>query len=199
MDFEDIEELIPEEVAGACGMVSPLIAYIFIGASILIHRSWFTWADNALSDLGAVGTPYNQVFNVGLILSGVLGLIFMLGALRIAEEKLGKLGIGIFGAGLVALILIGIFPSGTSPHYIVSILFFGLTAAGLLIFGIDQMWDFNEPVWGILVLTSIILPGIAVYLVYTIPYDLGAAIPEFIGSIPAVQFSLVFGAGLYFE
>jgi hypothetical membrane protein len=198
MDFEDVEELIPEEIAGACGLVSPFIAYGFIIIAILIHP-WFSWADNALSDLGAVNTTYNSIFNLGLIIAGVLGFIFMMGTIRLADEIIGKIGITIFGAGMVSLILIGVFPSGTSPHYVVSLLFFGLTATGLVMFSIDQLWDLTEPVWGSIVLSSVILSGISVWLVYTIPYDLGAAIPEFIGTIPTMHFAIVFGARLYFE
>lgn len=198
MDLLDIEELVPEEIAGLCGMVTPIVAYVFILIAIAIHP-WFTWADNALSDLGAVDTAYNNIFNFGMIVSGLLGVIFALGMFREVEEKLGVLGMGIFLAGMIFLVLLGVFPSGTSPHMAISIMFFIYSGVGIILFGVDQLWDFAEPVWGIFALASVIPLLAAITIIYSIPYDLGYAIPEFLGTIPIMQFSLVFGSKLYFE
>jgi len=50
------------KIAGMCGILGPIIAFGSIATSVLLHP-WFSWADNALSDLGAIGTSYNRVFN----------------------------------------------------------------------------------------------------------------------------------------
>lgn len=197
MEFMDLEDLVPDDITGLCGIATPFVAYIMIAISILTH-SWFTWADNALSDLGAVGTSQAYIFNAGLIVAGILGIIFTFGLFQYAEDILGQIGSFIFLAAMVLLILIGVFPSGTFPHMYVAIGFFAAAAAGIVFYSLDQMWDM-EPTWGVFPISSVILISIGVWLVYTIPYDLGYAIPEFLGTIPIMQFSLVFGTRIYFE
>ena len=193
----DIEDIVPDEIGGICGITAPIVAYVFILISILVYPD-FSWADNALSDLGAVDTAYNNIFNFGLILAGILGIIFVLAIIQFTESNIGYVGIGGFGAGMVSLILIGIFPSGTSPHFAVSIMFFSFTIAGLAIFGLDQFLDM-EYVWSAIIWSSIILSAAAVGILYTTPFDLGAAIPEFLGTIPTIQFSIIYGTRLITE
>ncbi|MFO7791397.1 MAG: DUF998 domain-containing protein [Candidatus Saliniplasma sp.] len=199
MDAEDLEDLIPEEITGACGLIAPFVVYVFIAISILINRSWFNWADHALSHLGEVGTSYNNVFNAGLIIGGILGLIFIFGLIQYAEELIGYYGIAFFGAGMVFLILVGIFPMGRAGHEWISALFFITSLSGLTAFGMDQVWDLMEPSWGFFILSSVILCIVSAGLVTTIPYETGAAIPEFIVSIPIMQFTFVFGARIFIE
>ncbi len=199
MDVTDIEDLIPEEFAGACGIAAPFIAYIFIGIAILIN-SWFTWADHALSDLGATGVSYNNVFNFGVMVAGMAGVIFAMGIFRYSEGKAGAAGTLLFLLGMICLILVGIFPMGNSPHYYVSILFFALSIIGMVLIGIDQLWDIAEPIWGVFILSVVGLTLINVALLYyAVPYELGPAIPEFVATIPMMMFSLVWGARLLFD
>ncbi len=199
MDLTDLEDLIPEEITGACGLLAPFIAYMFIAISIIINRSWFNWADYALSHLGEVGTSYNYIFNAGLIIAGILGIIFVFGLLEYVEDITGYYGVVFIGAGMVFLILVGLFPMGRGPHFWVSVLFFITSLSGITAFGVDQIWDLVEPVWGTFILSSVVLSIATVGLVTTIPYEIGAAIPEFIGTIPIMQFTLVFGARMYLE
>ncbi len=199
MDLTDIEDLVPEEFAGICGIAAPFIAYIFIGIAVLINP-WFRWADHALSDLGASGIAYNNVFNFGIMVAGMAGLIFTLGIFRYAEGKAGGVGTLLFLFAMVCLILVGIFPMGTDPHYYVSVLFFVLSAIGLLMIGVDQLWGLAEPIWGVFILSALGLTLLNVALLYyTIPYELGAAIPEFVGTIPIMLFTLVWGTRLLYE
>lgn len=199
MDFTDIEDIIPEEFAGACGIAAPFIAYIFIGISILIN-GWFRWADHALSDLGGIEASYNNVFNFGIMVAGMAGLIFAMGIFRYSESAVGGVGTLLFLLGMVSLILVGIFPLGTSPHYYVSVLFFVLCAIGMVLIGLDQIWDLSEPIWGVFILSSVGLTILNVLLLYyAIPYELGPAIPEFVGTIPIMLLSLVWGARLLYD
>lgn len=195
VDLMDIEDLVPEEFGGICGMLAPIIVYIFTGISILIHPG-FDWSSDALSKLGAVGTSYNNIFNFGLMIGGIAGLIFTFAIFRFVETKGGIVGVSLFGAGVVCLILVGVFPQGNTPHVYVSLLFFILSLAGMIILGVDQLWDFTEAIWGIFILSSVILIGISLFIVYK---DIGTAMLEFLSSIPIVLFLLVFGARLYFE
>lgn len=200
-------ERISSRTAGLCGIVGPVIAVIFIGASISIHP-WFSFADNALSDLGAIGTTHSYVFNIGLILTGIFGLVFAIGLIRFLERRLGQIGAAIFGAGTFSLILIGIFPEGMSLHYPVSIGFFALAALGILIEGIDQLRNPSSRPWGVLIICILLLAGASIILTTTIPYDFSQglvhgpsnalsfpiAISETIGSIFYGEFTIVFGA-----
>lgn len=185
-------DLIPLRVSGYFGFLGPLIAVIAIIASILIHP-WFEWADNALSDLGAIGTSYNIIFNLGLVLSGVSGFIFSLGIPEIVEEWLGRLGACVLVAAMFTLCLIGIFPSGTSPHMLVSISFFALFALAIFLIGIDQFLEEHTRPWGIFCISILILALTSLGLISRIPYDLGAAIPEVIGITVIAEFSIAFG------
>ncbi len=200
-------ERISSRTAGLCGILGPIVSIIFIGAAISIHP-WFSFADNALSDLGAIGTSNNYVFNIGLILTGIFALIFTLGLIQFLDRKLGRIGAVIFGAGNVSLILIGIFPEGMPLHYPVSIGFFALAALGIFIEGIDQLRKDSTRPWGILIICILFLAGASIVLTSTIPYDFTQglvhepsasisfpiAISETIGSIVYGEFTIVFGA-----
>lgn len=186
---------VSRKVAGLCGIISPIIAASFIAISILLHP-WFSWADNALSDLGALGVQYNFIFNLGLVLSGLAGHLFAWGLPALMDRKVGLGGDVLFGFGTVLLVLTGVFPEGTSPHKTVSVAFYGLSAIAVLTIGIDQLRDKSEREWGIYLLSVIGLALVGLVLITTIPYKLGAAIPEVIGAVVISEFSMVFGARL---
>lgn len=204
MSFNDIRKgvqnqgvkmvsVVSRRTSGFCGILGPILALLFIFLSISLH-SWFSWPDNALSDLGALETSYNWVFNLGLALSGTAGFVFSLGLLRSLDRKVGVGGTIVFGVGMLFLILIGVFPSGTSPHVSVSIAFYSLCAIGMLIIGIDQLRVKSDRVWGVFTLSVLFLAIGTLILIRTIPYTLGAAIPESIGAIAISEFSISFGA-----
>ncbi|MFO8110290.1 MAG: DUF998 domain-containing protein [Thermoplasmata archaeon] len=200
MDVMDIEDLVPEEVGGICGMIAPVIAYIFIGIAILINRSWFSWSQNALSDLGGPEASYANVFNMGLVVTGIIGFLFAMAIFRFIESKIGVAGVSLFTASMIFFLLIGIFPEGTSFHFYIAIAFYILAIVGVTLIGVDQLIDWTEPIWGVLFISITILSLVSVWLVHSIPYDnLGLAIPEFMGSIPIMILSLVWGARLFFE
>lgn len=192
------ERGIPSEVHGkdlneSVGYVRsacPLLALVFISVSIFLHP-WFTWADNALSDLGAIWTPYNMVFNVGMIFTGIIGLLFTVHLPKLTNGKIGIFGVGTFGLALIALIMIGCFPEGTTPHYFVSVTFFSLGALGVTILGIDQLIG-REWAWSAFLL-SIVASGLTSFLLLTTIPELGAAISEMIGMITFSEFSIVYG------
>ncbi len=192
-----IDDIVPDEIGGICGIASPIAAYVIIFISILVHPD-FSWASNELSYLGAVDTSYNNIFNFGLMISSILGILFTLAIIQFADSNIGYVGVGGYGAGMVCLLLIGIFPSGTAPHYPISILFFSLSLVGLTIFGVDQFIEM-EYLWSAFIWSSVGLSALLAAIIYTTNLDLGLAILEFIGTIPIIQFSIVFGTRLYTE
>lgn len=65
-----------ERAYALLGTVAPILAYVFIGVSILLSP-WFSWRENALSDLGhSFGSSVASVYNFGLILSGLLVILY---------------------------------------------------------------------------------------------------------------------------
>ena len=74
-----------QKFAILCGILSGVVFFTCI--ILAAHfSSWFSWTENYISDFG--GIPYNQgpiwyaggtpsiIFNVGVALSGLLGIIF---------------------------------------------------------------------------------------------------------------------------
>ena len=65
------------KIAGACGIASQLVAL----TALLVTASsspWFSWTESHLSAFGVEGTAA-KLFNYGLVLTGVLSLIFAIG------------------------------------------------------------------------------------------------------------------------
>lgn len=184
----EIEELVPESIGGYCGLLAPLVGYVLIIVSILMHDD-FTLAGSALSDLGEVG-----VFNIALILSGILFFIFTLSMLSRVETIVGDIGLAGLAFGSIFLVLTGIFPKGTTPHTAIVILFFSFFVAGLFMFSLEKFLEF-EPVWAVLIWSSLVFAGISIGLVSILDPG-GIAIYEIIGTLPLVQFSLVYGTRL---
>lgn len=193
-----METILSKRKSGLAGIVGPAIAFLLISISILL-RPEFSLPDNALSDLGAVGSSNNLIFNTGMVLSGLFGFIFSTSLPSLSNGKIGLVGSLFLMGGTASLMLIGIFPSGTSPHMEVSIGFFLLSAIGIIVTGIDQLLERSTRSWGVFSLSIALLGISSLILLYTIPYDLGAAIPELIGSITISEFIVVFGGRLYFS
>ena len=134
------------KISALCGIIGPILGFIFISCSIYLS-DWFYWTENWLSDLG--GIPENTsiwasrgiasiIFNIGLILSGLIGVIFAnsLRMIHILNNNKGRIGVFLLILDMFALCFIGIFPETTGYlHTFVSVLFFFLIALSLLIIG----------------------------------------------------------------
>jgi len=119
------------------GLLAPIVAFVSIAVAIFTHP-WFSLAENAISDLGAVGVEKNYILNAGLIISGIFATIFALGTLLEQKSFLGRLGGVYFLLGAVCLALIGVFPEGTPQHLPVSVAFFTLAPIGAFFIGISS-------------------------------------------------------------
>jgi len=124
------------KISGICGMLTPIVAFAFILPAIVLYPQ-FSWTANALSDLGVVAGTTAILFNLGLITSGVLAMLFASGLLIFLREKtLGRIGAFIFFLGTLALIAVGVFPESVKPmHYYVSVAFFVLLLVSMFIIG----------------------------------------------------------------
>ncbi|WP_335755151.1 DUF998 domain-containing protein [Thermococcus barossii] len=86
----------------------PLI--FIVGLLIVVNQNpWFSFTDNALSDMGSIRNPVNYYFNGFLMVFAVLGFVASLGALRNGLAYLMPLA-------MVLLFLVGVFPEEYAPH-----------------------------------------------------------------------------------
>jgi hypothetical membrane protein len=118
-----------QRLGASAGIVAPIVGFICILSAIASY-SYFSWTNNALSDLGVVSGITGLLFNFGLVASGFLAFTFAIFGLFVYFEKtwVGKIGSAFFAAATVALIAIGVFNESFSPiHFFVSVAFFALS------------------------------------------------------------------------
>ena len=138
---------IPLKIRLLCGILSPVTTIIFISLAIA-GSPWFSWTENWLSDIGgepgdssiwsARGTP-SLLFNLGLVIGGVLGMVFWTGlkeSLPVSKTG-GEMGMKLLLADMVLFTLVGIFPFSIGLlHMLVAFVFFLLLPFVFLFLGL---------------------------------------------------------------
>lgn len=184
-----------------CGVLGPFIGFLSIGLAIFLSP-WFIWATNALSDLGhptMLGgingvpglNPAAPVFNIGLIVTGLVTIVFGIHLLLffwIQKSPIGLIGAIITILSMAFLSAVGVFHEGILwPHAIAAMGFFFSLFAATLIIGIAIALQRSTRYEGIITLAMGI--GIAVTLTIwfmgLMPWS-GAAIPEIILAIAGI-------------
>jgi len=165
----------------ALGVIGIGTAYLFIAISIAISP-WFNFYDNALSDLGntAMHPSTGLVYNVGMILGGVLVALFaVLTSLRNSSWKYLVWTIPLTVAG-IDLAMIGVFPENAgSIHLTVSLIFFVVIDLTMLIYSYVS-WPLGSHEVGAIALAF----GIASAAVWFAPWPWrGVAIQETLTSV----------------
>ncbi len=168
---------------GILGIIGPIIALVAIAVAITLSLSWFTWEGNALSDLGNYnnGLAAAIVFNVGLVLTGILLFAFTFYFVRRITDLPTRIGMIPFFIALCFLIGIGVFSENAGDiHFTVSVGFFGsfpfaMWFVGLGFLRFRKLWWFS--------LISIVLPLFSIYMWTSwfggvFPFWTGNAIPE---------------------
>lgn len=168
-----------------------MLTFIFLAIS---YSPWFSWTENALSDLGVDGTAA-ILFNSSLIVGGLLTFIFAIGLRKILKDrKLGHIGTLILILASANLCAIGIFPETAGAiHLYVSVAFFTLLPISLFLIGAAMMQEPSERKLGLFT----VLAGVVAVTVWTVPWGGGVAIPEILASLPASVWSMIFGIRLY--
>lgn len=180
-------KLLLKKISGFCGILIPIVIFINIGIAIF-YSPWFNWTKNALSDLGIEGISA-FFFNNGMILGGILVLIFSIGLVKRLEVKTG--GYVLFLSS-IALIGIGVFPETMfTIHWIFSALFFITLTIALLIIGITLRKNQSERTLGSIATIFSILSFCSLMLIF--PWE-GIAIPESISCFPAFVWFMIYGA-----
>ncbi len=180
------------KIAGICGVLLPIVLFLCI--SLAIGGSpWFSWADNALSDLGVNGISA-FLFNNGIVIGGFLFLIFSIGLLKTIKQKTGAYLLIISS---ISLIGIGLFPKTLYVlHYISSSAFFIFITLALFIIGVTMIHNKFEDKLGLAALVfAIIACASPVFFLFLE----GIAIPEAIACFPAFLWCMVYGFKLIKE
>ena len=158
------------------GFFAPFIALFTIALAIILSPG-FDWLTNALSDLGHYTRtdlgPYKLVgaivFNSGLILTGVLLLLYAIWFFRWTKDIPTKIGVVPLIIALCFLIAIGVFSedvgaaiiAGSSIHYWVSVGFFLTFPFAMWIVGVSWL-RYPELRWFSVV--SLLVPFISVFM-----------------------------------
>jgi hypothetical membrane protein len=194
------------KISGACGILTPIIAFALIFLSIGSAPE-FSWVDNALSDLGVMPGVTSALFNYGLIVSGVLGFIFAISLFRVmrlfeifsSDGKphllfyKGLSGALFFSLACLALIAIGIFPESVKfVHTFVSVAFFVSLIIALGRLGIS-FWQVKQKPWSAFTLLLGAVAAVPWLLLILVRYVSGVAIPEFISAVAGGLWAAVFG------
>ena len=155
------------KICGLCGIISTIIFFIFIGLAIWLSP-WFSWTDHFISDIaGSLGdTPIwagrgvaSILLNSGLILAGLIGIIFafMIKKTRLFQSNLGKIGIFVLFVDMSALCGVGVFPITLGNiHYGLSIVLFCLIPICLYIIAHEFGNLYGKKLWFILNLILVI-------------------------------------------
>ncbi len=185
--------------AALCGLLGPIIGFISIGMAVAISTSWFDWFTNALSDLGhpfRLGgmngipgvNPAAPIFNGGLLLAGVVSLIFaiylfwsnlktrdilcLIGSIFLFLAMANLAGVGIFHEMFIL------------PHIITAFGFFITVSIAPFFYGVGKLLDPASRLMGIFVLVIGLVMTISFWgsLYLPTPWT-GAAIPEILLAI----------------
>lgn len=143
----------------------------------------FTWAGNALSDLGTAGAANPWLFNGGLIAGALIGLPFAVTVWRVAGNGLERLASTLYALSVVLMGLVGVFPSPHPLHFPVALGFFLLLTATLTTAGIGAILDGVRPRGVGFVTAGLVHLATWYAWIEGIRVGPGLAIPEFVGSI----------------
>jgi len=190
----DSKQSVIMRVAGFCGVTTPVIAFTLIALSIS-YSPWFSWTDNALSDLG-VRDIAAILFNSSLIIGGILTITFAIGVRKILPRGiLARMGILLLIMASAALCAIGLFPETAGViHFYFSVTFFTLFPISLFFVGGAMIRKPSRRSLGLLA----VLVGFAAAAVWAFPWT-SAAIPEALSSAAISIWSIAFGIELLKE
>lgn len=180
------------KIAAVLGITTPFLAFACILIAIANHPQ-FSWTNNALSDLGIIPGITELIFNFGLVISGILALIFsVLGLFNYAGKRLvGKIGAATFSAATITLIAIGVFNENFSKtHTAVSVAFFVSIPISMLIMTAGFVLEerFGMAILTLLIAIIAAAPWV-ILLVYR--YVSGVAIPETVSGLAVSAWAII--------
>ncbi len=181
-------------IAGICGLLTPTITLTLIFISIKMSP-WFSWHDNALSDMGI--SPTFNLFNPALLIGGGLHLIFVFGGLRstLGTSRLAHAGFWLMVVGAIALPLISIITEDYGrTHYYVAATYFIATPLGYILIG-GAWYRCNDRLSGLLSIAA----GVAALLAITLVPHKRIAVPEILAATLMGVWTFAVGLKLWLE
>lgn len=178
--MDRLRRIFEPEIAAWLGPIAPICAAIFIGISIVLSP-WFSWTNNALSDLGI--SEVAHIFNSGLILTGLLLSIFAISFVRINQgSRLGLAGaISLFTTG-VSVVGVGVFTKNSLRiHILFALICFASLILSSILLGLRFTFNRETKRIGILALSAGPL-SIFVWIAIRMP---GVAIQETLSGLAA--------------
>jgi hypothetical membrane protein len=177
--------------SGLYGLFATVLVFSCILSAIATY-SKFSWVNNALSDLGVQAgiTPF--LFNGGLVVSGLLYIVFAFGLKTIVGKSfVGKLGNILFIFACVSLVAIGIFNENFKPtHYLVSVAFFVLLPISLFAIMVG-LWLNGQKTLSAFTLGIGLVASAPWVLQFSLNYVPNVAIPEFLSGIAGAVWVVV--------
>jgi len=150
---EECGKLVNEEHFPIWGIIGSIIGLVFILTPQTVyvgsHGEPFSMFNHYVSELGEIGvSEWAMMFNLGLMLAGILFFPFMIGLGLYLKNIVSKLAalVGVFSA--IAIYMVGIFPMNFSAeHGLAAISFFlsGLVMTLLWAFGILAQKEVRIP------------------------------------------------------
>ena len=181
------------QISGFAGIVAPVIAVSCIFVAIA-NYPLFVWTDNALSDLGVKEGLASLSFNSGLVIGGILALVFASGLVGLFfESKMGKFGAVLFSASSLFLTCIGLFnESYGSIHLFVSVAFFTLMPVSML-FLMSAFALREEQATALFTLAVGLIAALVWICHWAIGFGIGVAIPEILSGGTISTWTVVLG------
>ncbi|WP_297516124.1 DUF998 domain-containing protein [Thermococcus sp.] len=177
-----------ERFASYVAISLPII--FIVGLTVVIHANpWFSFTDNALSDMGSLHNPNRWLFNGFLMLFAVVAMAPSVVAFKHGLSYLMPLA-------LLFLFLVGVFPEELPYHAPLAVLFYVLALADIAIVGLKlaRKNPINQ-VWSVLAVVVFIT---MLYLIRARVFK-GLAIPELIGASFILAWFVYIGILLRFE
>ena len=177
------------KVSGISGVIAPIVAFTLILVAIVYSPS-FSWTENALSDLGVQEGVTAVLFNAGLIISGVLAILFATGLFMFLKGSLlGRIGALVLVLDAFALTAIGVFPENVKPtHFYASVAFFVFFPISMFFLGAAFLRTSKTKLGFFTLIVAIVTA-----IVWAIPFGKGVAIPETISGLSASTWAIVLG------
>lgn len=142
------------------GVASGLVGWLTILVSIYLNP-WFVFMEHAFSDLGGILSRIPWVFNYGMMFTGVLIMGYGFYLVSQSMNKIATVGSAFTIISGLFLMLIGVYPTGTYPHYFVSVYFFTQTDIAIGTWGLGLLRGENRDIGRTLVGLSIVGPIVA--------------------------------------
>ena len=161
-----------EKVYALFGVFGPLLVYVSILLSLVLSP-WFSWKNNALSDLGhAVNSVAASIFNLGLLLAGFLMMIY---ALTVFQKHAKYSSFCLLVSTFLVQLLAVFNEVYGSLHYVVAVPHFVMLSLTSIVYTVEKRSAVALSTF-IIVMFSWLLYGLNIF-------NIGIAVPETVSKL----------------